>query len=33
MATPFSQAELKQMANYLASLPSDLKTVPEARFR
>jgi cytochrome c553 len=33
MAKPFSHAELKAMANYIASLPSDLKTVPESRFR
>lgn len=33
MAKPFNQAELKQIAAYLASLPSDLKTVPESRFR
>jgi cytochrome c553 len=29
----FSNAELKQMAKYLASLPSELKVVPESRFR
>jgi len=29
----YSHAELKAMANYLASLPSDLKTVPQASFR
>ncbi len=33
MAKPFSHAELKLLANYIASLPSDLKTVPESRFR
>ncbi|MBX3607899.1 MAG: cytochrome c4 [Piscinibacter sp.] len=33
MAKPFSHAELKQIAGYLASLPSELKTVPESRFR
>jgi cytochrome c553 len=33
MAKPFSQAELKQIAGYLASLPTELKTVPESRFR
>lgn len=33
MAKPFSHAELKLMANYIASLPGDLKTVPESRFR
>lgn len=29
----FSNAELKQVAKYLASLPSELKVVPESRFR
>ena len=29
----FSSAELKQMAAYLASLPGDLKVVPQSRFR
>lgn len=29
----FSHAELKQVAAYLASLPSDLKLVPQSRFR
>ena len=29
----FSHAELKLMANYLASLPSDLKTLPQSKFR
>lgn len=29
----FSSAELKQLAQYLASLPGDLKTVPQSRFR
>ena len=33
MAKPFSHAELKAMAGYIASLPSDLKTVPQSRFR
>lgn len=33
MAKPFSHAELKQLAAYIATLPSDLKTVPESRFR
>ena len=33
MAKPFSHAELKKIAGYLATLPSDLKTVPESRFR
>lgn len=29
----FSNAELKAMAEYLASLPGDLRTVPQSRFR
>ena len=30
---PFTHAELKKLANYIGSLPSeDLKTVPESRF-
>ena len=29
----FSNAELKQMAGYLASLPGELAVVPQARFR
>jgi len=33
MAKPFSHAELKALAGYLATLPSELQTVPEARFR
>ena len=33
MAKPFSHAELKKIAGYLATLPTDLKTVPESRFR
>jgi len=33
MAKPFSHAELKLLASYLATLPGDLKTVPESRFR
>jgi cytochrome c553 len=33
MAKPFSHAELKQLAAYLASLPGELRTVPEPRFR
>jgi cytochrome c553 len=33
MAKPFSHAELKLLANYIASLPGDLKTVPESSFR
>ena len=33
MAAPFSRKEIKLLANYLGSLPGDLKTVPEPRFR
>ncbi len=33
IAKQFSNNELKAMANYLASLPGDLKTIPEAKFR
>ena len=33
IAKQFSNAELKELANYLGGLPSDLKVVPESRFR
>ncbi len=33
VAKQFTPAELKILANYVGSLPSDLKTVPESRFR
>jgi len=33
MAKQFSDAELKAIANYLGSLPTQIHTVPEARFR
>lgn len=33
IAKQFSNAELKQLANYMGSLDGDLKTVPEAKFR
>lgn len=33
MARPFTHAEAKLLANYLASLPGELKTVPQSRFR
>lgn len=33
MAKQYSNAELKQLANYLASTPGDLKVVPQSRFR
>jgi cytochrome c553 len=33
MARPYTHPELKAMANYLSQLPSELKTVSQARFR
>jgi cytochrome c553 len=33
MAAPFSHKELKLLASYIASLPGEVKTVPESRFR
>jgi len=33
MARPFTHAEAKVLAKYFASLPGELKTVPQARFR
>ena len=33
MAAPFNHAELKLLAQYIGSLPGELKTVPESRFR
>lgn len=33
MVKQYSNAELKAMANYLASVPGELKVVPESRFR
>ncbi len=33
MAKQYSNAELKQLASYLSDLPSDLKVVPQSRFR
>ena len=33
MAKPFSNAELKSLADYIGSLPSDLQVVPNAKFR
>ena len=33
VAKQFSNAELKELANYVASMPGVLKTVPESRFR
>ncbi len=32
-AKPYSNAELKAIASYIASLPSELKTVPQSRFK
>ncbi|WP_309624841.1 c-type cytochrome [Methylibium sp.] len=32
-AKPYTNAELKLLSKYIASLPSDLKTVPQAKFR
>ncbi len=33
MAQPFTHAQLKLLAQYLSSLPSELHTVPQSRFR
>jgi hypothetical protein len=33
MAKQYTNAELKQIAGYISSLPSDLKLVPQSRFR
>lgn len=33
IAKQFSNAELKELANYVGSLPSELKTVPQSRFK
>jgi cytochrome c553 len=33
MAQPFTAAQLKQIAQYLSTLPTDLHTVPQSRFR
>jgi cytochrome c553 len=33
MAAPFTPAQLKQIAQYLSTLPTDLHTVPQSRFR
>jgi cytochrome c553 len=33
MVQPFSHAQLKQLAQYLSTLPTDLHTVPQSRFR
>ncbi|HEX4234672.1 MAG TPA: c-type cytochrome [Caldimonas sp.] len=33
MARPFTHPEIKALAAYISSLPGDLKTVPQSRFR
>ena len=33
MTASFSHPELKLLAQYIGSLPGDLKSVPESRFR
>jgi Cytochrome c553 len=33
MARPFTHPEIKALAQYIGSLPGDLKTVPQSRFR
>lgn len=33
IAKQFSNAELKELANYVSSLPGELKTVPQSKFR
>ena len=33
MARPYTHAEVKLLASYIASLPSELKTVPQSRWR
>ena len=33
IAKQFSNAELKELANYVGSLDGDLKVMPESRFR
>lgn len=33
VAKQFSNAELKELANYVSALPGELKTVPQAKFR
>jgi cytochrome c553 len=32
-AKPYSTAELKQIAGYIASLPSELQTIPQSKFK
>ena len=33
VAKQFTNAELKELANYIGSLPGELKTVPQAKFK
>jgi len=33
MVKQFSNAELKEMANYIGSLPGELKVVPQNKFK
>jgi cytochrome c553 len=33
VAKQFSNAELKELANYMAAQQGDLKTVPQSKFR
>ena len=33
MARPFTHAEAKLLSSYFSALPSELKTVPQSRFR
>ena len=33
VAKQFTNAELKEMANYIGSLPGELKVVPQSRFK
>ena len=33
VARKYTNAELKELANYISSLPGELKTVPESKFR
>jgi hypothetical protein len=33
MARPYTHAEAKLLAGYISSLPGELKTVPQSRFR
>ena len=33
IAKQFSNAELKELAKYMASQPGELQTVPQSRFR